>query len=131
MEEPEAHLFPDAQSQLIELLSILANLYNGTVDLVLTTHSPYVLAKFNNLIKAGQVGRQDKYKASVREIVNEDSWLKRNQLGAYALIEGEAQPIIDDSGLINGDYLDAVSDCISTEFSKLLGVEFAEGKLAS
>mgnify|MGYP006206212493 CR=1 FL=1 len=48
IEEPEAHLFPVAQKHLIELLAIMVN-RNEDNQLIITTHSPYILSSFNNL----------------------------------------------------------------------------------
>jgi hypothetical protein len=126
IEEPEAHLFPDAQSRLIDVLSTVMNLCKGSVDLVLTTHSPYVLTKFNNLIEAGSLGRSEKMKDRVGQIIKPDSWIRKNQLGAYAICDGQIKKVIDDDGLIDGDYLDSVSNTISDEFSRLLGVQFGD-----
>ena len=40
IEEPEAHLFPQAQKKLIELLSLVVNKTRSQI--IITTHSPYV-----------------------------------------------------------------------------------------
>ena len=48
IEEPETHLFPKAQKLLIELLILVANKTNS--QLIITTHSPYVQATFNNML---------------------------------------------------------------------------------
>jgi predicted ATPase len=124
IEELEAHLFPDAQSQLVEGLATLMSLYLGKTDLVLTTHSPYVLTKFNNLIKAGQLGKIDLLRNRVAEVVPFQAWVNENQLAAYAIRDGSLQSILGDDGLIDGDYLDHISTENSEEFSYLLGVEF-------
>jgi predicted ATPase len=57
IEEPEAHLFPSAQSTLMEFLigSIVSN--DSSRHLVLTTHSPYIMSKLNVFLKAGQLAR--------------------------------------------------------------------------
>ncbi|HEY0307874.1 MAG TPA: ATP-binding protein [Acidobacteriaceae bacterium] len=126
VEEPEAHLFPDAQSELIELLSTLVNLYKKSASMVITTHSPYVLSKFNNLLKAGQVGSSRSKAARVGEITRRNSWIPKGDLRAFAICDGKLLNIIDPDGLINGDYLDQISNGIANEFSQLLGVEFAK-----
>lgn len=48
IEEPEAHLYPSAQKYLIELLVLMA--YKTKSQIIITSHSPYVLATFNNLL---------------------------------------------------------------------------------
>jgi hypothetical protein len=47
LEEPEAHLHPDAQRNLVRLL---IRLVNRGVRVLLITHSPYVLQQINNCI---------------------------------------------------------------------------------
>ncbi|MFM7370804.1 MAG: AAA family ATPase, partial [Sphaerospermopsis kisseleviana] len=56
IEEPEAHLFPVAQKQMIDLIALLAN--QAANQIILTTHSPYILSSFNNLLYAHQLGLQ-------------------------------------------------------------------------
>lgn len=130
IEEPEAHLFPEAQSQLIEHLT---SLVTGRADkrrLFMTTHSPYVLTKLNNLLKAGELGyRASKDRQSlISEVVPKASWLRPQQLRAYAIVDGEVQSILGDDGLIHGDYLDSASATLSAEFEALLDIEYSTSK---
>ncbi|HEY9704752.1 MAG TPA: AAA family ATPase, partial [Allocoleopsis sp.] len=53
IEEPEAHLFPYTQKELISLFSLLYN--QMEVAFFITTHSPYILTALNNLIMAGNL----------------------------------------------------------------------------
>ena len=54
-EEPEAHLYPETQSDIVELIGLLANLYHNQI--IKTTHRPYILSAFNNLLYAYQVAK--------------------------------------------------------------------------
>lgn len=128
IEEPEAHLFPSAQSKLVEIFSNLINQSRNNVDMVLTTHSPYVLVKLNNLIKAGQLGRvQIRDRATkVSEVIPKNFWMRPNFVQAYAIIDGKLQDIIDKDGFIDAEYLDEVSGEISNEFMRLLEIEVAQ-----
>jgi hypothetical protein len=126
VEEPEAHLFPDAQSRLVELLASLSNLYELTVEMVITTHSPYVLTKFNNLIEAGKVGRRKAKMSMVRSLIPPSSWIQAGMLKAYAIEGGRLQNLMDKDGFIDGGYLDEVSNKIATEFTELLDIEFGD-----
>jgi len=124
IEEPEAHLFPRAQNKLVEILAALVARRRFN-NLLLTTHSPYVLAKFNNLIKAGSLARITKPNSNIdlMKIVPETSWLQPKSVNAYAIIDGNLNNIMDDTGLIAADYLDDVSGDIAREFSQLLSLE--------
>lgn len=123
IEEPEAHLFPSAQSSLVQLLARMLNDSHGTLDLLLTTHSPYVLAKINNLLKAHTIGRTRRGSKAAAQIVPPQNWIAANTLKAFAIEEKRLKPILDQDGLIDAAYLDDVSSDISREFSALLGLE--------
>jgi hypothetical protein len=127
IEEPEAHLFPRAQNQLVEILSSIVSRRRFN-SLLLTTHSPYVLAKVNNLIKAGEISRTRKAPTlkALADILPETSWLPPRSVSAYAMVDGKLEPVMDDCGLIDGDYLDDVSGDISREFSRLLSLELSQ-----
>lgn len=128
IEEPEAHLFPAAQSSLVEIFVLFLAQSQGRAKMLLTTHSPYVLAKLNNLIKAKEVAgrrRGTKKHAMVQEIIKEDYWFDGEKLNAYAIKNGRLQKIQDEEdNLIEAEYLDEVSNSISIEFSRLLEVEY-------
>lgn len=55
IEEPEAHLFPESQKEITNLIALMSNI--ETSQVIITTHSPYILASINNLILAEKVGR--------------------------------------------------------------------------
>lgn len=128
IEEPEAHLFPSAQSRLIQGLVGFSNTGHGGRRILLTTHSPYVLAKINNLIKAGQLERTlpKEQHAGLNRAIPKKSRISLNSARAYAIIGDAVVSIIDNDGLINAEYLDDVSSDIGGEFSKLLDLEFQQ-----
>ena len=85
LEEPEAHLFPVAQKQLIELLALMVN-QNDDNQLIITTHSPYVLTVFNNLLFANRVVEKNpSTESEVAQIIPQDSWLSAKDFSAYSL----------------------------------------------
>ncbi|MEZ2145937.1 AAA family ATPase [Bradyrhizobium sp. DN5] len=124
IEEPEAHLFPTAQSQVVEFLaSVIAE---NNAKMVVTTHSPYVLTQINTLLKAGQLAQQfPEARAEISKIVRERNWLKPNSTVAYAIARRRVIQITDDEGLLVGDYLDEVSGYLDRDFSSLLEIEVA------
>ncbi|MBB5208361.1 AAA family ATPase [Chiayiivirga flava] len=128
VEEPEAHLFPSSQSAIIEVFTAMLSLAKTKIRLVLTTHSPYVLAKINNLIKARQVAgsRRSKRYAEVANVVAENSWIASSSVAAYAINCGVLHSIKGEDGLIDAEYIDEVSGEMANEFSALLGIEVSK-----
>lgn len=126
IEEPEAHLFPSAQSLLMDFLIGSVASGRGTArqrNLILTTHSPYIMGKLNVFLKAGQLARRKKRNQDINEVVPRECWLNEDQLAAYAIQDGVLTNLLDEEGFIDGTYLDGISEEISEQFSKLLEIE--------
>lgn len=124
IEEPEAHLFPLTQSELIQYLVSVRNGLAHRSKMFITTHSPYVLSSINNLILAGQIAsRGDVYEELVHKVVSKDRWLSADAVAAYSIENGVCKTIVDETGLINGDYLDSVSCQIGESFAQLLEID--------
>ncbi len=128
LEEPEAHIFPRTQYLLIQLFSSLANDPILDFDWIITTHSPYILTAFNNLIEAGQAARNNPdIKDEVAKIIPEQYWIKDGDLRAYAIENGVLKSIVaEDTGLVSANYLDQVSETIGAEFDELLRLGYVE-----
>ncbi|WP_186258661.1 AAA family ATPase [Burkholderia gladioli] len=124
IEEPEAHLFPEAQSELVEILGALIQEKGLNTNLIITTHSPYVLSKLNNLMFGGDiVKRSASNSEAVAGILPAQSLLRSSVVNAYAIKGGVVENIKSKSGLIDAEYLDSVSGKIAEEFDALLGIE--------
>ncbi len=121
LEEPEENLFPLTQHDLV---NELVGMINGDRkhNLFITTHSPYIMASFNNLLQAGDVLAEDGGKKdALGAIVPFSIALDYDEVSAYAIKEGCMHTIMDDEmKLISPTELDAVSDEISIQFGKLL-----------
>jgi predicted ATPase len=129
VEEPEAHLFPDAQEEVSRLISFLLHNANQDVTFAITTHSPYILAAFNNLIKAGNIVKQNPaLKDAVCKIIPESMHINVERFSAYALQDGRAENIVDgETNLISAAAIDGVSESIMGNFNALLDIEFEGG----
>jgi predicted ATPase len=130
LEEPEAHLFPVAQKSLIELLALMVN-QNDDNQLIITTHSPYVLTVFNNLLFAQRVvDKNPSAESEVDELIPKQFWLDPNGFAAYSLgnssIEEEpkyCESIFNNqTGVIKQNYLDTVSEILGGDFNTLYGI---------
>lgn len=119
IEEPEAHLYPMAQKHLVELFALLVNYTDSQV--ILTTHSPYVLSVFNILLYATRVAE---FSPSARDeiavAIPEAYWLNPDRFHAYALQDGFCKSIINhETGLIDQNFLDEISEELGDEFNIL------------
>ncbi|MFP4501222.1 MAG: AAA family ATPase [Candidatus Hydrogenedentota bacterium] len=126
IEEPEAHLFPNSQRAIVQLLATVFNRSKAPVQFIVTTHSPYILTAANNLMQAGHLIKRlpQKDHGSVHAVVPEDQILVPDAVRAYALEAGTANLICcEDTGLISADVIDDVSNDLSIQFGELLEME--------
>ncbi len=123
VEEPELNLYPTTQKQLVDFLA--ERCIDERNSLLVTTHSPYILSAFANLIKANEVAKQsDEKKAKIKKIVPESLWLEYNETSAYFIDKGVSETIMDEQfKTIDFSKIDKASDLIGDEFDKLLSIE--------
>lgn len=128
IEEPEAHLFPDAQKKITQLLARVFNPIINEFQIIVTTHSPYILSSFNNLMYAGSlVNKLNKEKTKkIYKIIPKEEIIDTGVLSAFSLnLNGAKKNLIDkETKLISQNVLDNISNDISIEFGKLLDLEF-------
>ena len=122
VEEPELNLFPTTQKQLVGYLADKCT-QNGN-ELLITTHSPYILSAINNLIFAYKVAHEIPEKSEeVAQIIPREQWLKPDDVAAYYVADGTVKSIIDEGeGLIGENELDAISEDISGERDQLFKI---------
>ena len=121
IEEPEAHLFPVSQRRLIGIFSRFYATFN--CSFVLTTHSPYILTAFNNLILASNIAQDGNKKNidKVQKIIGQDQVIKFDDISAYTIQDGLLKSILDsENNLIGSSIIDSVSDEFDKVFDKLL-----------
>lgn len=123
LEEPESHLFPLAQKKLLEFLATMLNASEDNT-LVITTHSPYILSSVNNLLFASHVASKfPELTEAIQSKVKNISWVNPSEFRAYALDQKEkiyCKSIVDErTGMIAQNYLDSVSDELSSEFNQI------------
>jgi hypothetical protein len=129
IEEPEASVFPQTQYELMRELAALASEVDFRAHFTITTHSPYILTSFNNLIEAGQAPRNNpKLHEKVAKIIPEQYWIKEGDFKAYAIEDGKLKSILNESGFVEGNYLDQVSETIGDEFDRLIKLEYDHAK---
>ena len=128
IEEPEAHLFPNAQKVIVKLLARLCDI--GRYQIFITTHSPYLLSSINNHFIAGSIINTSPELNSVYKIIDKKELLYTSDSTAYSLSKGKCENLIDHKeGLIIAEVLDSVSNTIADEFDQLINIKYNEGLL--
>ena len=121
IEEPEAHLFPEAQKETAYAIAKVLNrlMEKPGARIFLSSHSPYIMTSFNNLLQAGQIISETPEKSdSVEKIVPKGTALQPNVTAAYFL-DGESKNIMED-GLIDAEKMDSVSYTIMDDYDQLM-----------
>lgn len=131
IEEPEGHIFPETQREIVQYFAELANSTALNTRITITTHSPYILSAFNNLLQAWQVGAtgSDQVRKEVAGVIDEHYWIDPKDFRAYSIHNGKLESIMDkETHLINGAYLDSVSNDIGSQFDELLRIGYAKAQ---
>jgi hypothetical protein len=114
IDEPEMNLHPESQVKLLEALAILVNL---GVRVLLTTHSPYLMAHLNNIVN-GNHQDQDILEAQAQSLYLQDSqaFLKMEQVSAYEMKNNKLISLHDPDYGIRWDTLSDVSVDVQQKF---------------
>jgi len=130
IEEPEISCFPYTQNKVLK--HIVSNLSIKIHDkliyknqLIITTHSPYILTSLNNLMYAYELGQ--KAAVEVNKIIDKKYWINPGDVSAYMLLtDGTCEDILDrEEKLIKAEKIDGVSRVLNEEFEELSNLEFA------
>lgn len=140
IEEPETHLFPLSQKKIVELMVKVYNYSEKSLNFFITTHSPYILTSFNNLIQADNTYKsvEDKYKTKklkkdkcedlkekVLDVYPLDKHLNYDEISVYLIENGLLKDIKNyETKLIDASIIDEVSNKIFDEFDKLMDIKY-------
>lgn len=124
IEEPEAHLFPKTQKDILNLIVLLSNTSDNKI--FITTHSPYILTSLNNNIYAYQVGQQ--HEAKVDKIIDRKLWMNPNKVQAYFVggkdNKGKIRSIIHpELQIIQTEEIDSASSINNEEYDLLFDLD--------
>ena len=93
IEEPEAHLHPIAQKHLMHIIALMRNHIDSQI--VITTHSPYLLAVLQNLLTAGQLSVNPPDAApEIHGCAPKLCWLLPDDVEVYHLKDGVSHAIV-------------------------------------
>lgn len=122
LEEPEANLFPSAQRDVLKALALFSN--HGQNELIINTHSHYILGTLNVLINAHRLGQEHPEK--VEKIIEKEYWIDRNRVFVGYLDKGLIHDIYDDeAGMFGIDEITSVATKLNDDFDALIDLEFA------
>ncbi len=124
LEEPEAHLYPEAQKKVVEILAFIAG---KSSNVLMTTHSPYILGAINNLIYAEKLGENPDLHRMVNEQVEEEFHIKNHS--AYFLEDGKMESCVEEEsegGLIVNEVIDGASSDINNLYDRLFDIEYGQ-----
>lgn len=132
IEEPELNCFPDTQREVVKYLveKIKFKNYqdanNYYCNLIITTHSPYILTSLNNLMYAYSIGQENK--EEVGKIVEEKYWLNPDDVSVYKLLNnGHFENIMDEElRQIKVEKIDEISEVLSNQWHELANLNFAK-----
>lgn len=128
IEEPEAHLFPVAQKDVVELIALLVRTTGSQV--IVTTHSPYVLTSLNVLLYSDKVENHGKGKKM--GIIPANVRIDYGIFQAYRMnpADGSIVNLMDEeTHMIQTDYIDSVSTITNEELEKLIEREVEDGEV--
>ncbi|WP_438004441.1 ATP-binding protein [Sorangium sp. So ce321] len=119
IDEPEMGLHPESQARLLEALAILVNL---GVRVLVTTHSPYIMAHLNNLVHGDvEHPRRLKAQAPVLYLGDERAFLPMSKISAYEMQGGELRSLKDPDYGVRWDTLSDVSVELQQKFFAIDG----------
>ena len=126
IEEPELNLFPTTQQQLMQYMVHQVMNYNNSM--LLTTHSPYVLASLNNMLYAHKIGQT--YAEDVDKIISKKYWLNPSEFSAYRLLnDGTSKNIVDNElEEVEVEELDKAGKEINEAYDRILAIKFGRNE---
>ena len=126
IDEPEMNAHPEAQLMIAELLGILVN---KGINVVITTHSPYIVDHINNLVEAAHLCEEKQKEIAGRfKLKTKDAFVPEENVATYEFHDDGQVTNIFDRGerLIHWDTFGKVSDEVGNLYSDLLEIAAKE-----
>ena len=134
VEEPEAHLFPDTQKLIVELFSFFYNHSDRNIGFFITTHSPYILTAFNNLIQAENAlnsisnkPNKDILERKLFKLVPRNEMVSFEDINAFYVENGRTYKLADrENKIIDANKIDEISNELNRTFNDILEIQFPD-----
>jgi len=118
IDEPEMNLHPEAQAKVIEFLTMLVN---AGLNVLVTTHSTYVVDHLINLMDAAK--HEDKEEiADLFFLKRTDAFIPKDNVSVYLIDPGkenQVENILDEDGIIHWDTFSDVTYRVTNIHFKL------------
>lgn len=118
IDEPEMNLHPEAQAKVIELLAMLVN---AGLNVLITTHSTYVVDHLINLMDAAKHENQDEI-ADLFFLERTEAFISKDDVSVYLVDptkEKQVESILDEEGIIHWDTFSDVTYRVTNIHFKL------------
>lgn len=124
IEEPEANLFPTNQHKLAHYLSSIMKNKNKP-NIIIATHSPYILTALNGLILAHYLYQNPKVdKEKIDSIISVSDHLDMNDLAAYEVGNGTVKSIFNkEFDIVDAQSIDEVTIVSAEQYQELCKIE--------
>lgn len=120
IEEPETNLFPSTQFDALKYIIAASNI--GKNDVIITTHSPYILTSANMMLYAGA------NKTYAKNVVEEQCLMDPNDFNCFYLDENGCHTIYK-NGEIDVDIIDSISNIIYDGINSIMDKKLLEGEI--
>jgi len=120
IDEPEMNAHPEAQLMIAELLGILVN---KGINIVITTHSPYIVDHINNLTEAARVPEDKRPELAERfRLKTAEAFVPPENVATYTFGEdGRVTDVFDrDTGIVDWETFGKQSDYVGNLYNSIL-----------
>jgi hypothetical protein len=120
IDEPEMNAHPEAQLMIAELLGILVN---KGINIVITTHSPYIVDHINNLSEAGRVPEHKRPELAERfRLKTAEAFVPPENVATYTFGEdGRVTDVFNrDTGIVDWETFGKQSDYVGNLYGDIL-----------
>ncbi len=119
IEEPEQNLFPKTQQELVYFLLEKIQSKNRNHELILTTHSPYILYALNTCLLGGLVKDNipEKEKTNFPSL---SAWINPKSVTVWEIENGKLKQIQDKDNIVSANYFDTIMTKLTDEYFQIL-----------
>lgn len=120
IEEPEQNLFPETQRDLIYYIFNKINNSDRDHNLIITTHSPYILYAVNNCLMGYNISKNMPLNEQI-ELLSYNAWINPESVSIHQIQKGELISIKDNrTNTVTKHYFNEIVDEILDEYYEML-----------